>query len=60
RMFEAFYTTRPEGLGLGLAIARTIVEAHHGRLEMTGNDGSGVTFRFTLPATGPSAGGGDA
>ncbi|MCP3904647.1 MAG: PAS domain-containing protein [Planctomycetes bacterium] len=60
RMFEAFYTTRPEGLGLGLAIARTIVEAHHGRLDMTGNDGAGVTFRFTLPATGPSAGGGDA
>ena len=52
RLFEAFYTTKPHGLGLGLAISRRIIEAHGGRLWATPNTGPGVTFQFTLPAGG--------
>src|SRR5262245_36145095 len=49
RLFEAFYTTKPHGLGLGLAISRRIIEAHGGRLWATPNTGPGVTFQFTVP-----------
>ncbi|MNT77680.1 Sensor protein FixL [compost metagenome] len=49
RIFDAFYTTKPEGLGMGLAISSSIVEAHGGRLWATPNDGPGETFQFTLP-----------
>lgn len=49
RMFDAFYTTKPEGMGMGLTISRSIVEAHGGRLWGTANNGSGVTFRVSLP-----------
>jgi C4-dicarboxylate-specific signal transduction histidine kinase len=50
RIFDAFYTTKDGGLGLGLSISRTIVEAHGGRLTATNNDGAGATFHMVLPA----------
>jgi PAS domain S-box-containing protein len=49
RIFEAFYTTKPDGLGMGLAISRSIIEAHGGRLWTVRNDDHGATFQFTLP-----------
>jgi PAS domain S-box-containing protein len=49
RLFEAFYTTKPNGLGMGLSICRSIIEAHHGRLWATANSPHGAVFQFTLP-----------
>jgi PAS domain S-box-containing protein len=49
RLFEAFYTTKPHGLGLGLAISRRIIEAHGGRLWVTANVPHGAVFQFTVP-----------
>lgn len=49
RIFDAFYTTHPKGLGLGLAISRSIIESHGGTLWIERNDGPGATFCFTLP-----------
>jgi PAS domain S-box-containing protein len=49
RVFEAFYTTKPEGLGMGLAICRSIIEAHGGRLWASANEPRGAVFQFTLP-----------
>jgi PAS domain S-box-containing protein len=49
QLFNAFYTTKAHGLGMGLAVSRSIIEAHGGKLEAFPNDGAGATFQFTLP-----------
>ena len=49
KLFQTFYTTRAEGIGMGLAISRSIVEAHGGRIWATPNANLGATFQFTLP-----------
>jgi signal transduction histidine kinase len=48
RIFDAFHTTKPGGMGMGLTISRSIVESHGGRLWATANDGPGATFQFTV------------
>lgn len=55
RLFEPFYSTKNEGLGMGLNICRTIIESHHGRLWAVDNPDGGTIFRFTLPCAQPQS-----
>jgi C4-dicarboxylate-specific signal transduction histidine kinase len=52
RVFDAFYTTKPEGMGIGLAVSRTIIESHGGQLRAFANVPKGVVFQFQLPTNG--------
>ena len=49
-VFDAFWSTKPEGMGIGLAICQSIITAHHGRITATNNPEGGATFCVTLPA----------
>ena len=50
RLFDAFYTTKSGGMGIGLSVSRSIIESHKGRLWATPNDGPGATFSFSIPS----------
>ena len=49
KLFDAFYTTKTDGMGIGLSVSRSIIDAHHGRLWARANDGPGATFFFSIP-----------
>ena len=52
RLFDAFYTTKSGGMGIGLSVSRSIIESHKGRLWAIPNDGPGATFSFSIPCGG--------
>jgi signal transduction histidine kinase len=54
KLLDAFYTTKTDGMGIGLSISRSIIERHHGRLWAEANDGPGATFAFSIPG-GPAS-----
>jgi PAS domain S-box-containing protein len=58
RLFDAFYTTKAEGMGVGLSISRSIIQGHEGRIWASANEGPGSTFSFTLPGRTETPGGG--
>ena len=55
KLFDAFYTTKTDGMGIGLSVSRSIIERHHGRLWAEPNDGPGATFSFAIPAAPEAA-----
>jgi PAS domain S-box-containing protein len=59
RIFDAFYTTKTDGMGIGLSVSRSIIESHQGRLWATRNDGPGTTFSFSIPRARESSAGAD-
>jgi PAS domain S-box-containing protein len=59
RLFEGFYTTKNDGMGIGLSVSRSIIESHHGRLWATLNNGPGSAFKFSIPCAPEGAKGTD-